>query len=441
MASSTIAIIITIATMILFFSNRFSMSVVACISALAMGILIPEMKLSQIYSGFGSSTVVMVAGMCIVGDALFQTGVAQKIGAKIASTPFAKNERVFIVAVVIICTLMSAFLSNSGTIAMWMPIIASIAYGSKGRIRSKMVIFPAGIACVVGGGCTLVGSVSQPVVNGVLMGTPGFEEGFGIFEMTKIMAPVALVQVIFWATIGYTLLNKVLKPESPDFDKNNSFANMDHVNLELAAAVPAWKGVVSLCVMAGCIVLFIASGYMPFKQYFNIANIALLGSMILFLTGCMPVKQSLQNLPWDILICIGAVTAIGTGLDVSGGGAIIAETILNLFGGEQASVIVLTVVICVLSSVLTLFLQNSTLAALMAPIVVSMALSMEINPVPWCVVLAIGTNLAIATPIGTAVNMQILPAGYTWKDFGLVGGPLFVIMVALVSILACAIYF
>lgn len=51
----------------------------------------------------------MVAGMCIVGDALFQTGVAQKLGAKIASTPFARNERVFIVTVVTICTVMSAF--------------------------------------------------------------------------------------------------------------------------------------------------------------------------------------------------------------------------------------------------------------------------------------------------------------------------------------------
>lgn len=54
---------------------------------------------------------------------------------------------------------------------------------------------------------------------------------------------------------------------------------------------------------------------------------------------------------------------------------------------------------------------------------------------------AIGTNLAIATPIGTAVNMQILPAGYTFKDFALIGGPLFIIMVAAVSVLGCVIYF
>ena len=441
MPSSTIAIIITIITMILFFTNRFSMSVVSCAAALAMGMLIPEMKLSQIYSGFGGSTVVMVAGMCIVGDALFQTGVAQKMGAKIASTPLAKNERIFIITVVVICTVMSAFLSNSGCIAMWMPIIASVAAGSNGKIRSKMVIFPAGIACIIGGACTLVGSVSQPVVNSVLMTTPGYEEGMGVFDMTRVMGPVALVQVLFWATVGYTLLEKVLKPESPDFDKNNMYANTENLSKEDLSGIPAWKGTLSLIVMFGCVVLFIASGYAPFKNYFNIANIALLGATILFFTGCVPVKPALSGLPWDILICIGAVNAIGIGLDVSGGGAIVANAILALFGGENASVVVLTVVICVLTSVLTLFLQNSTVAALITPIIIPMALVLGISPVPWCIVAAIGTNLAIATPIGTAVNMQILPAGYTFKDFALIGGPLFVVLVAATSALSCMLLF
>ena len=219
MTSSTIAIIITVITMILFFINKLPMSVVACISTLAMGILIPEMKLSQIYSGFGGSSIVMVAGMCIVGDALFQTGIAQRIGSKIASTSIAKNERVFIIAIVIICTIMSAFLSNSGCIAMWMPIIASIAAGSNGKIRSKMVIFPAGIACIIGGACTLVGSVSQVTANSILMGYAGYEEGLGVFDMSRVMVPAAILQVVFWATAGYSLLKWALKPGSPDLIK------------------------------------------------------------------------------------------------------------------------------------------------------------------------------------------------------------------------------
>ena len=219
------------------------------------------------------------------------------------------------------------------------------------------------------------------------------------------------------------------------------YANTENLSKEDLSGIPAWKGTLSLIVMFGCVVLFIASGYAPFKNYFNIANIALLGATILFFTGCVPVKPALSGLPWDILICIGAVNAIGIGLDVSGGGAIVANAILALFGGENASVVVLTVVICVLTSVLTLFLQNSTVAALITPIIIPMALALGISPVPWCIVAAIGTNLAIATPIGTAVNMQILPAGYTFKDFALIGGPLFVVLVAATSALSCMLLF
>lgn len=441
MSSSTIAIIITVITMILFFVNKLPMSVVACISTLAMGILIPEMKLSQIYSGFGGSAIIMVAGMCIVGDALFQTGVAQKIGARIARTWIAKNERVFIVAIVIICTLMSAFLSNSGCIAMWMPIIASIAAGSHGKIRSKMVIFPAGIACIIGGACTLVGSTSQVTANAILMGYAGYENGMGVFDMSRVMAPAAVIQVVFWATAGYTLLNKVLKPEKPDFDKNNMFANSSYSAVETANDIPSWKGTLSIVVLIGCVILFILQGFAPFNQYFNIATIALLGATILFMTGCIPVKSTLAELPWDVLICVGAISGLGTGLDVSGGGALIANFVLNLFGGTSASFILLTVVITVLASVLTLFMQNLSVASILTPICISMALSLGISPIPWVIVISIGTNLAIATPIGTAVNMQILPAGYTFKDFVKIGGPLFVLMVAAVTVLSCVVFF
>ena len=83
MESSTIAIIITVVSMILFFSNKLPMSVVGSITALACGLLIPEMSKSSVYSSFGGSTVIMVAGMCVVGDALFVTGIAQKLGAKV----------------------------------------------------------------------------------------------------------------------------------------------------------------------------------------------------------------------------------------------------------------------------------------------------------------------------------------------------------------------
>ena len=436
MASSTIALIITAITMVLFFTNIFPMSVTACLCALAMGILIPEMTLAQIYSGFGGSSIVMVAGMMVVGDALFQTGVAQRWGSKIGRLKIAQNEKGFIILITIICTLMSAFLSNSGTIAMWMPIIAAVAAGSNGKIRSKMVIMPAGIACIVGGGSTLTGSVSQVTANSILMGTPGFENGMGVFDMTRVMWPVCIIQVIFWATVGYPILKWALKPESPNFNEGNSFATAAQGDDSAYRDIPAWKGNVAVATLLLCIAGFIVSGFAPFKNYLNIANIAMLGSMILFVSGAVPVKKTLNSLDWDILIMIGAVTALGTGIDVSGAGQIIADTVLGLFGGSSASVTTMMIVLIVLSSVLTLFMQNGSVAAMLSPIFIPMAATLGVSPLPFIILIGATTNLAIASHIGTAVNMQILPAGYKPIDYIKIGGPLFVIMVAVLCVIS-----
>lgn len=62
------------------------------------------MKLSAIYSGFGTAPVYMIAGMTIVGDALFQTGVAQKIGITLSKMKIFQSERIFTVMVVVVCT-------------------------------------------------------------------------------------------------------------------------------------------------------------------------------------------------------------------------------------------------------------------------------------------------------------------------------------------------
>ena len=439
MPSSTVAIIITVIVCILLVVNKFPFCGVSCLAAVAMGILIPEMELSQIYSGFGGSAVVMVAGMCIVSDALFQTGVAQQIGARICKTWIVGTEKRFIVAGVVICTVQSAFMSNSGVIAMWMPLIATIAAGSNGKIRSKMVIFPAGTAAIVGGACTLVGSTAQVVANSILMGTPGYEAGLQVFDMTLVMIPVSLLQVLFWATIGYSLLKKVLKPESPQFDEGNYYAKAPDAQEKLQDA-PTWKKVLSSAVMLGCIVGFCLCGFAPFDQYLDIAVVPMIGATILFLTGCVPVKKTLAQQPWDILIIIGSITVLGTGLSVSGGGDVIANAILDAVGLERLSPALLMTVIIVVCGTLTLFLSNGGVASLFTPVVIPLASAMGVSPVPYVIVIAIAVNLAIATPLGTAVNVQILPAGYKFMDFVKLGGPLWLIMVAALCLLAPIFY-
>ena len=119
----------------------------------------------------------------------------------------------------------------------------------------------------------------------------------------------------------------------------------------------------------------------------------------------------------------------------------VINAVLNLFGGKNASVVVLTIVIAVLTSVLTNFMSNNATAAMLSPICIAMALSLGISPIPWVIVIAACSNLAIATSYGTAVNMQILPAGYKFSDFVKIGGPLLIILIVVVTASSLAFLF
>ena len=419
MDSSTIAIVITVITIVSFILEKIPLAMTAMIASLAMGILVPEMKLSDIYSGFASNNVIMVAGMCIVGDALFKTGMANKIGKALGKSAVAKNERTFLIAVVICCTVMSAFLSNSGTIAMWMPLIAAVAAKSNGVIRSKMVILAAGIACAVGGAGTLVGSTSQQTANAVLMGVAGYEDGLSLFDQTKIMIPLCLIMIVYFATVGYSLTKKVLKPESPDFDKGNYYADLaSKTSDETQNDVPAWKGWFSLIVLLLCIVGFVLTDQAAFKPYINVAVVALIGATVLITSGCMPLKKTLAEMDWNTLVILAAAQGFAKGLDVSGGGKVIADAVLNLFGGQEASTAVLMAVGVIVTTILTNFMSNTALAAMMTPIYIQIANSLGVSPVPFVIAIGcVATNLACATPVGTPACTQTLPAGYKYMDY------------------------
>ena len=131
---------------------------------------------------------------------------------------------------------------------------------------------------------------------------------------------------------------------------------------------------------------------------------------------------------------------LGTGLSVSGGGDVIANAILDAVGLERLSPALLMTVIIVVCGTLTLFLSNGGVASLFTPVVIPLASAMGVSPVPYVIVIAIAVNLAIATPLGTAVNMQILPAGYKFMDFVKLGGPLWLVMVAALCLLAPIFY-
>lgn len=377
------------------------------------------MPLSRVANGFGATVTMMVAGMMIVGNALFETGVARVIGIKVAQSSLAKNERVFTLAIVTICCLLTGFLSNSAVIAMFMPIIAAVASRSNGRIKAKNITMMAGMGCAVGSSITIVGTSSQIVGQAILEKTQG-ARGLGFFEMAPLTLILCAALVIYAATIGLSIARKKFDFEDPQMaDANNGDIDED---IKIT-----WQMVLSSAVMLLCIAGFVLN-------IWNVGIIGLAGATVLMATKCINYKRALREMDWNTLIILGAAQGFAYGLDVSGSGKVISNFTLSLFGGVSASPMILLVVAMLLSTVLTNFMSNTAVVAMLLPIFLPIAFALNVSPIPFAIAVIIGGHNALSTPIGTPCMTQTLPAGYRYMDYVKAGLPINIIMIILMII-------
>lgn len=156
-------------------------SVIVCLSLVLTGVL--DAKVA--FNGFINTNVILFVAMFIVGGALFETGMANRIGGLV--TRFAKTERQLIVAIMLIVGLLSGVLSNTGTAAVLIPVVIGIAAKS-GFARSRLLM-PLVFAAAMGGNLTLIGAPGNLIAQSALQ-PMGAE--FGFFEYAKIGLPMLL---------------------------------------------------------------------------------------------------------------------------------------------------------------------------------------------------------------------------------------------------------
>ena len=130
--------------------------------------------------------------MFIVGQALFETGMANKIGSLV--TRFAKTERQCIIAVMLITGLMSGFLSNTGTAAVLIPVVIGIAAFSDFS-RGKLLM-PLVFAAALGGNLSIIGAPGNLIGTNAL-NELGIETGF--FEYIGVGLPMLVFGILYFA--------------------------------------------------------------------------------------------------------------------------------------------------------------------------------------------------------------------------------------------------
>ncbi len=195
-----ITFVILAATIGLFVINRLRPDLVALLSLISLYIA-GVVDLKQAFSGFSDSVVVMVAGLFVVSEGLTATRVTAWMGQRLF-TLAGRSELRLMVLVIGFTAFLSAFISNTGTTAILMPVVIAAAW----RIGSypSRLLLPMAFAANLGGMLTLIGTPPNIVVTDYLAGA-GLEP-FGFFEFTVIGLPVLILLTLFITTIGRRIL-------------------------------------------------------------------------------------------------------------------------------------------------------------------------------------------------------------------------------------------
>ena len=155
-----ITIIILLITTIFFVNGRIRADIVALcalVSLVISGILTPQEALS----GFSNSVVIMMVGLFVVGGAIFKTGLAKIIGSKILSLA-GNNDLKLLLLVMLVTSFIGGFVSNTGTVALMLPIVVSMA--AKAEISPTRFLMPLAFASSMGGMLTLIGTPPNLII-------------------------------------------------------------------------------------------------------------------------------------------------------------------------------------------------------------------------------------------------------------------------------------
>ncbi|MCF6314552.1 MAG: SLC13 family permease [Verrucomicrobiales bacterium] len=158
-----------------------------------------------------------------------------------------------------------------------------------------------------------------------------------------------------------------------------------------------------------------------------IPAVAIIAAIAMILTHCLTPQQAYDAVQWNIVFLIFGMLALGLAMDQTGAAALMVTGVMKLFGSY--SPIVVLSVIYLLSSILTELISNNAVAALLTPVIIGIAATLEVDARPFIVALMFGCSASFATPIGYQTNTYVYGAGgYKFTDFPKIGVPLNLIL-------------
>lgn len=387
-----------------FVTELIPLAVTAMGASIALGLL-GVLTPKQVFSGLSNSTVVLFAGMFVIGAAMFQTGLAQRIGITVVHAA-GTGEKRLMAAIMIVTIILSSVSSNTATVACLLPVVVQIC--AVARLAVSPQLMALAVAANVGGTLTMIGTPPNILMSATLSAS-GLQP-FGFFEFAWIGIPLSIAGVIYMLTIGRRLC---------------PHGHVDSNLSDLTSDLPKDTRKMTIC----AIILILVVIAMALSKTINVPmqTAAIIGALACVITGCLTEKQAYGGIDWTTIFLFAGMLPLAEAMDKTGAGAMIANGVVGIIG-SNASPLIIVMAMFLLSCGLTQFMSNTAAAALLAPIGISIAQSIGVSPFPVLMAIGIAASCAFTTPVATSPNTLILgPGKFRFMDYVKVGLPLVVV--------------
>ncbi|MCD8208183.1 MAG: SLC13 family permease [Bacteroidales bacterium] len=210
-----ITTLIILLVAVIFFAIGKIRSDIVALCALAALLIFQILTPEEGLSGFANSTVIMMAGLFIVGEGILRTGLARIISSKLLDLAGSSQTKLFLLVMLVTC-LVGAFVSNTGTVALMLPIVVSVANNAK--MNPSRILMPVAFASSLGGMMTLIGTPSNMIVSDLLV-SAGYK-GLSFFSFLPTGLVCVVVGTLILLPLTKWFLSKERKKENDDGGKS-----------------------------------------------------------------------------------------------------------------------------------------------------------------------------------------------------------------------------
>lgn len=395
MGIDIISLIIFAFCIVLFIWDKLPMATTAILGC-ALMVIFGVCNFSAAFGQFSSSTVILTIGVMVIGAAISETGLAAAIGNWIVKVSKG-SEIKLIVGTYFVSAVMSAFLTNSAVLAIFIPIIMGLSLANK-DIKAKNLIMPISFGCVIGGASTLVGSTQQMTAQGLLEDASA--QMFHTFDFTLVGSVITILGLLYCLFIGRKRGEKIWggRQDDIEYELKPNEANYNKPKMLIMA------------------VIFVVNVVLYITEWIPLAITSTIAALLCIITGCITQKKAITSVNWNIVGRLAGCLGLAKALEDAGGTEIIANTFTNL-AGTRLSPFMLFAILVLLVLVVSEFISNSTAILIVLPIVLAIAPNLGLNSYSFALGITFASGVALSCPLASSTLGMSMTVGYKFNDY------------------------